>query len=284
MFTPATKSGSTRPGDRQMARDFLKEITTETKPRPMAAIAYGLPGVGKSSMAAAIPNCVFMIDDKEDGINTLKASHLVDDGVPVLPSVSRWEDVLEILRQLARQQHNYKALVVDTLGGLEKLCHVYICHENYDDNWGDKGFDSYKRGYEVALPEWRKLLNAFDNCRDAGMSVMCLSHSLIRPYKNPTGDDYDRFIPDLHHKTWSLTHRWADMVLFLNYYVEVVSEKNKPAKGRGGQDRVMYTEYHAAYEAKNRSALPGEIEMGTSGQEAWDNLKAALAVSRKVGE
>jgi len=39
---------------------------------------------------------------------------------------------------------------------------------------------------------------------------------------------------------------------------------------------VIYTEHHAAYEAKNRSGLPSEIEMGTSGKEAWENLKTAL--------
>ncbi len=87
----------------------------------------------------------------------------------------------------------------------------------------------------------------------------------------------------MHHKTWSLTHRWADMVLFLNYYVEVDTDGLR-AKGKGGQDRVIYTEYHAAFEAKNRSNLPPEIEMGKSGQEAWANFKAAFAAARKGGE
>ena len=264
-------------------RNFLSEITTQTKPRPMAAVAYGLPGVGKSSLGAAIPNRVFLIDAKEDGIKTLKVSRLVDADIPVLPPVSRWEEVLAMLKQLATNEHPYKALVIDTLGGLERLCHDYVCRTHFYGDWGEKGFAGYQRGYEVALPEWRLLLNALDDCRDAGISIMCLTHSIVAPFKNPEGEDYDRFAPDMHRKTWSLTHRWCNMVLFLNYHVEI-SKDGLRAKGRGGQDRVMYTEHHAAYEAKDRSALPNEIDMGNSGKEAWQNLKAAIAQARKGGE
>lgn len=267
----------------QTARDYLAELTTEAKARPMAAIAYGPPGVGKTSLAAAIPNAVFLIDDKEDGISTLKASRLVAPSIPVLPPVSRWEDVLGSIRQLASAEHKFKALCIDTLGGFERLCHEYICRTAFNGDWGERGFAGYQRGYEVSLAEWRLFLDALDKCREAGMSIMCLAHSVVKQYKNPEGPDFDRFVPDMHHKTWSLTHKWADMVLFMNYHVEV-SKDGLRAKGRGGQNRFLYCEYHAAYEAKNRSGLPDEISMGTSGKEAWANLRAALVEARKDGE
>jgi len=243
----------------------------------MAAIAYGPPGVGKTSLGAAIPGCVFLIDDNEDGINTLKAGGLAKEGVPVMPPASAWQDVLGSLDALATGKHDHKCLVLDTLGGMERLCHEYICQTQFKGDWGEKGFSSYARGYEVALPEWRLFLNALDKCRVRGMSILALTHSIVKPYKNPEGEDYDRFTPDMHHKTWGLTHRWADMVLFLNYYVETVKERgDHKAKGRGGQQRTMYTEYHAAYEAKNRSGLPTEIDMGNNGNDAWNNLRTAL--------
>lgn len=263
------------------ARDFLAEITTAIKRRPMAAIVYGPPGIGKSSLGAAIPGRVFLIDDQEEGIHTLKSGGLVAADVPVLPPARTWEDTLEVVRQLGESKHDYKALVVDTLGGLERLCHEFVCRTEFGGNWGDKGFASYQKGFEVALPEWRNLLNGFDRCRDNGMSVMCLAHSLVKTHKNPEGEDYDRYVPDLHHKTWSLTHRWADMVLFLNYYVIVTEDSKKQSKARGGQQRTMYTEYHAAYEAKNRSSLPSEIEMGDTGKSAWENLREALKGGKK---
>ena len=173
---------------------------------------------------------------------------------------------------------------LDTLGGMERLCHSHVCERDFGGQWGEKGFASYNKGYEVALPEWRLFLNALDRLRnERNMAIMCLAHSQIRSYRNPEGDDYDRYTPDLHHRTWSVTHRWADMVIFCNYHIE--TERDGPrAKGAIGQQRTMCTEYHAAYEAKNRHGLPLEIDMGDNGSQAWKNLRDAMAKARKGGK
>jgi len=223
-----------------MLRDFLSEVSTEVKERPSASVMYAPPGLGKTSFGAAIPGAVFLIDAQELGIETLKRSGQVPADIPVLPTAQDWAMVLAILKQLAAGKHKYKALVIDTIGGLERLCHQFVCDTMYGGNWGEKGFAGYGRGYESALPEWRLLLNALDDCRDSGLSIVCLTHSIVKPHKNPLGEDYDRFVPDLHHKTWNLTHRWADMVLFGNYHVEV-DDSGSRAKGKGGHDRVLHT-------------------------------------------
>jgi len=261
-------------------KDWLKEIRTDVKARPPAMVAYGLPGIGKTSFGAAMPGCVFLIDDKEDGINTLKASGLVAANTPVLPPAKTWRCVTGMLEAMLDPDHPYRFLIVDTIGGLERLCHEHVCNEQFGGEWGDKGFASYQKGYEVSLPYWRELLNAFDKLRlERGMGVVCLAHSIVRPFKNPAGEDYDRYAPDMHHKTWSVTHKWADVVLFLNYYVETTKDKGRP-KGRGGRTRYMHTEYEAAFEAKNRHNLPPMIDMGQSGGDAWSNLKQALIQSK----
>ena len=114
------------------------------------------------------------------------------------------------------------------------------------------------------------------------MSVVMLAHSLVKPFHNPQGEDYDRFVLDMHHKTWGVTHKWADMVLFLNYFTVVAKEKGGKAKGKGGQSRNMHTEYQAAFEAKNRHNLPAEIDMGKSGRDAYNNLADAIKAARKT--
>lgn len=247
-------------------------------------VIYGPPGIGKTSVGAAAPAPVFLIDTQEDGINTLKASTLVPGDLPVLPAATTWQDVLGQLDALADGDHKFKYLVIDTLGGLERLCHEFVCQRDFNGNWGDKGFGSYAKGYEVSLPEWRILLNKLDRLRtDKGMGIVALAHSLVRPFKNPEGEDYDRFIADMHHKTWSVTHKWADMILFANYYVEVDKGNSgrERAKGKGGQIRFFNTEHHAAFDAKNRHGLPTEISMGDSGKEAWTNLVNEIKSARK---
>lgn len=241
---------------------------------------YGPPGIGKTSIGAATPSPVFLIDDQEDGVSTLKASKLIAADVPVLPAVSKWEDVGEVLDQLTAGKHEFRTLVIDTLGGLERLCHEFVCRTEYNGNWGEKGFTGYARGFEASLPHWRLLLKKLDRLRsDRGMAIVALAHSLVRPYKNPEGDDYDRWIADLHHKSWSVTHKWADMILFANYHVKV-DDSGPRAKGKGGQVRFFNAEHHAAYDAKNRHGLPAMIPMGSSGSEAWNNLIQAITEAR----
>jgi hypothetical protein len=113
------------------------------------------------------------------------------------------------------------------------------------------------------------------------MAIICLCHAKVQPFKNPEGADYDRYQPDLHHKTWALTHRWADIVLFANFYTVIANESQASkgaakGKARGGTERVMFCERTAAYDAKNRHGLPAELSMGSSGTEAWANFIEAM--------
>lgn len=221
----------------------------------------------------------------EDTWSQLKAIGSVPDDLAVLPPAGNWHEMMGMLQSLAEGEHSYTSLVIDTIGCAEIFCHERVCHEQLKGKWGEDGFAGYQRGYEMALPSWRELLNALDRLRDERkMRIILLGHTKIAPYKNPTGPDYDRIVPDVHHKTWSMTHKWADAVLYCNFFVAVSEEKGKRNKARGGDDRVIYTEYDAAYDAKNRYGMPPEIPMGNSGKEAWDNIVAAIQAGRKQAQ
>jgi len=283
MSIGATTPRSTRSPSQQPSRDWLGEIGRPNKPRPSAAIVYGPPGIGKSSLAAAMPDVVFLTDHQERGIFQLREAGLVSPDVSILPPAETWLDAMAMLEAL-RGEHSYKSLAIDAMGGFERLCHEEVCRREFNGEWGKTGFVNYQQGYDVSLSEWRLFINAMDRLRDErSMSIMLLGHSRVSPFKNPEGPDYDRYNVDCHHKTWSLTHKWADMVIFANYEVAFSKgeDTKKKAKAYGGNVRTMYTEYSASYDAKNRHALPEEIPMGASGVEAWSNLKAAVKAGRK---
>lgn len=236
-------------------------------------------------MAAAIPGACFMIDAKEDGINRLKEAGLVPATIPVLPPVTSWPDAMGMLDSLRTEPHDYRCLVLDALGGFERLMHEEVCRRDFGGEWGEQGFLSYAKGYDLSLTDWRMFINALDALRDERkMSIVLLGHARVKPFKNPEGPDYDRYMVDIHEKTWSLTHKWADMVLFLNYEVAFKAKDSAKQKAKAqGHTRMMYTEHHAAFDAKNRSNLPPEIEMGNSGAEAWQNLVTAMQSAKKGG-
>lgn len=241
-------------------------------------IIYGVPGIGKTSMAAYAPGAILLHDKTEDGITTLKNAGLIPKTIPQLPPANSWGDAIEMLDALATGEHSHRTLVVDAMGGFERLCHEEVCRRDFKGEWGERGFASYQKGPEVALTDWRQFLGALDRLRDEKrMGIVLLAHSKVLNFKNPEGPDFDTYTPDCDKRTWAMSHKWADAVLFLNYVIAV----DKDGKAQTSNSRVIFTEYHPAYAAKNRHGLPPEIDMGESAQQAWNNLTAALKAGRK---
>jgi len=260
---------------------WLEGITRKVNRKPAALVITGQPGIGKTTLGAQVPGALMMPFKQENSFDLLKASGAVPKDLPVLKPVESWNEALEVFGELLEADHDHKAIVIDTHSCLEHLCHEYVCKKEFGGDWGEKGFQAFHRGYEIALSEWRELIRTLDDLREErGMTVVFLEHIQIRPFKNPEGSDFDRYQPACHPKTWQITHRWADAVLFYNYYVEVEKEGNR-AKGKGGKSRVLYTGWSASFDAKNRFNLPREIEGGDSGAEAWSNLTEAILEARE---
>lgn len=249
-------------------------------------ILHAVEGWGKTSFAAQTPRPIFLMI-RDTGLETLIENSQLPE-IPHFPAIEAWEDLLGALETLRTEPHDFRTVVLDVLNGAERLCHEHVCTRDFNGDWSDKGFEGYKRGYEISLADWRGMLAALDRLRvERKMAVMALCHTKVETFKNPTGPDYDRFQGALYKSTVALTNQWADAVLFGNFEVSVgnVQENKKTGatrgKGMGGKTRVMYCSQDASMVAKNRLGLPDEIEMGDSPQQAWTNFVAALKESRK---
>jgi hypothetical protein len=265
-------------------RPSISEITGRGSGLPNRYILHAVEGWGKTSFGAHTPKPIFIQTGGETGLETLiDAGRLPE--VPHFPAVPTWEELLGAIETLTVDEHPFRTAVIDTMNGAEALCHKFICDRDFDGEWGNKGFGSYNKGYEVALPEWTLFLNALDRLRiERKMTVIALTHTKVKPFRNPEGADYDRYQPDVHEKTWGLSHKWADCVLFGNFDVTVQTDKAdaKRGKGTGGKFRMMYTERSASYDAKNRLGLAPEIEMGNSAAEAWAAFMTAVKAGREI--
>ncbi len=266
----------------------IADITGKGSGLPNRTVLHGVEGWGKTSFAAQTVKPIFLETKGETGLETL-----VDNGrlpeVPHFPELQTWSDVLAAIDFLSVGEHNFRTLALDTLNGAERLCHEHVCARDFGGDWTEKGFIGYQRGPEVALADWREFLAKLDTLRATRrMAIMLLCHTKVQTFKNPEGPDYDRYQPDCNTKTWSLTHKWADVVLFGNYEVTIVGgstgDNAKKGKGKGGQRRMLYTERHASYDAKNRLGLPEEVEMGNSSAEAWANFLKALKTEKEQAQ
>jgi len=241
----------------------LASITRGRQVRPVRLLLFGQEGVGKSTFAAAAPAPVFLT--AEDGTD-----HLDVDRFPV---PAAWDDVFAALQVLATSTHPFRTLVVDTLDWLEPLLWAGICKR---DGVTDIESYGYGKGYVAALDEWRRFLGALERTRHAkGMGVVFLAHSWIKAFKNPSGEDYDRYEMKLNPKAAGLLKEWCDVVGFANHEeVAVKDSRTKRVRGVSTGARLLHTTRCAAWDAKNRYDLPESMPL------SWDDFAAAVASRR----
>jgi hypothetical protein len=265
----------------------MADVSSESKPLPNRFGFYAGVGFGKTSIAAYAPSPVFLETKGETGLESLIAAEQLPP-TPHFPEIETWAGILGAIKSLRNDEHNFKTLVLDTANGAEKLMHEYVCLRDFGGDWTDTGFASYQKGYDVALADWRLFLNSLDDLRkERNMTIFMLFHSRVKTFKNPNGADYDRYSPEMHDKTWTLTKGWLDCILFGNFEVTVktgnrVTDASKKGKANEVSHRILCTNSdNPTYDAKNRFGLPEEIEMGATPKEGWTNFAAAMKSSRK---
>lgn len=250
---------------------------------PATIIQYGPPGCGKTSMWAHAPDVGFLIDSKEKGI-----LHLVDAGqCPEPVWIHQAEDFTDLMYQIARivnKEVPIKNLVLDSLTGLELLCFLHHCNENFDGDWSKEGFLSFQQGPKnAAKTDWPKMLDALDLVNDSGINVIVLGHSDVKRTDNPEGPDYDTYVPIIDRATWAQTHRWAKAVFFQNFDITLQLKSKGSTKkiASGGEARMLYTQNSAAYIAKNLWGLPPVIDLGSDPKTSYESFMAAYKSARK---
>lgn len=221
-------------------------------------VIYGPEGIGKSTFAAQFPDPVFI--DTESSTSSM-------DVVRVEPL--SWTEILGDIKEIINGNIDApcKTIVVDTADWAEKMCADHVCAQNH---WDSISAPGYGTGYRVAWEEFGKLLNLLSEATDKGFNVVITAHAAMRKFEQPDeAGSYDRWELKLQNSPKSnicaMVKEWGDMVLFANYKT-IVADKDKQGKGKGkGGRRVMYTEHHPCWDAKNRYGLPDMIDFSYEG-------------------
>lgn len=233
-----------------MKKMSLVNAISGKRKAPVRVIVYGLDGVGKSTFAAGAPKPIFL--GTEDG-----TAHL---DVVRFPAPKTLADVHESFAVLREEKHSFETLVIDSLDWLEPLVWQAVCDVAGKATIED--FD-YGKGYTKALSEWDKIRYELDLLRERhALNVVCIAHAKIKPRRNPEGDDYDRYVLKLHEGAAGKLREWADAVLFAQYETHTIEdEKTGRHKGISTGRRILQTTERAAFDAKNRFAMPQAIPL-----------------------
>ena len=211
-------------------------------------VVYGPEGIGKSTFASQFPDPLFI--DTEGSTKNMDIARM--------DKPTSWTMLKNQIAYVKANPAVCKTLVIDTIDWAEQLCLNDICA-----TYGKKGIEDfgYGNGYVYEKEEFGRFLNSLEELIDRGVNVVLTAHAQLRKFSQPDEfGEYDRWELKLGKKTGSqispLVKEWADMVLFANYKtvaVQADKEGNK-FKAQGGE-RVMYTEHHPCWDAKNRHGL-----------------------------
>jgi hypothetical protein len=238
----------------------LAKVTTGKQQQPHRILLYGTEGIGKSTFGANAPKPIF--------VGVEEGSHHLD--VARFPKPETWKDILDAVRAVTVDAHDYQTLVIDTVDAAEPLLWRHmIDRDQVKDKNGKptlRDIESYPwgKGFQKALEDWRALLKVLETLQSTrGMHVILLAHSQVRHFKNPEGEGYDRYELKVHTKAGGLLKEWADCVLFAQ--LEVFEKKapgdSKRVRGLDSGARLLRVERRAAYDAKNRFGLTESVPL-----------------------
>lgn len=215
-------------------------------------VVYGPEGIGKSTFASHFPDPVFI--DTEGSTKDMDVARY--------PKATSWQMLLEQITYTKNNPTICKTLVIDTIDWAEQMCIEAVCAKHHKSGIEEFG---YGNGYVYVKEEFGRFLNQLSEVIEAGVNVVLTAHAQIRKFEQPDEmGAYDRYELKLGKKTASqtspLVKEWADMLLFANYktYSVAVDDKGKKNKAQGGK-RIMYTQHHPCWDAKNRYGLAEEL-------------------------
>lgn len=236
---------------------ILDEVQTGMNPGPVKMNIGGTDGIGKTTFAAGAPKPIFI--KTEEGTRYVNTSSF--------PLCESFEDIMHRLKQLVQEKHDFKTVVLDTTDWAEKLIQEEVARQKNVSSIEDIGFG---KGYTMTAEGFQKILRALDVLNDQkNMNVILLSHVAIRTFADPEREPYDRWELNLHKKVASKIREWVDFNLFANHQIRVTksgSGFNEQTRALAMGDRMLFTKFSPAFDAKSRVPLPDKIEL------KWDSF------------
>jgi len=238
----------------------LKSIRKNDAMAAPRIMVYGVEGIGKSTFGAGAPNPIYILT--EDGLGSLNVNHF--------PLATSFQDVIDAIATLYKENHAFETVVIDSLDWLEA-----IIQREIEAKYDAKDL-AYGKGSLIAAERWREILDGLNALRnDKGMAVILIAHTTIKRFDSPEVEPYDRYQPKLQERSNAVVREWADAVLFANYKTIVkkddVGFNQTNNRGISTGERLLFTSERPAYMAKNRYNMPESIPL------SWEAFTQAIS-------
>src|SRR5258708_21120517 len=150
---------------------ILNQVTGRKRKRPVMAVLYGQPGIGKSTWGAGAPKPIFI--STERGLDQLN--------VAKLPQPRDFKALYEQIMALKSEEHGYETIVLDTIDGADLLIQKRVCDEYKCKSIGDP---PYGGGDQRARELWTGRLNELTQSRER-FPIILIAHSYVKAVTYP---------------------------------------------------------------------------------------------------
>lgn len=219
---------------------------------PATIAIYGVEGVGKTTLAAAMPGAV-IIDVEKGSLNY---------DVARVTNIDGWEGLLNICRDLCQNAKEYhtsgvKTVVFDSLDAIEvNLLIPWILEKTGKGTLAEM---EWGKGYELEAREFSKLFSACTVMKALGYNIVYIVHSTQKEINPPDNVPYSHYELKLNKKIAAAVKEYVDMLIFCHFKTLVSKDKNG-AKGQA-VERVMICNHTPYADAKNRYGLDTILPM-----------------------
>jgi hypothetical protein len=245
----------------------LESISKGRARKAPRIVLLGVEKVGKSTFAAGAETPIFLPMKGEQGIDELDCAKF--------PAAQTYDDVIDAIGVLYREDHDYKTVVLDSASALEPLVWDKVCKTEGVASIEKVG-GGYGKGYTETLRYWREIMDGLDALREErNIASILIGHVKAKEFNDPEADPYTTYWFDINEKAANALYRWADCILFANFKRAIVQKNDagfnkKVSRATGTGQRLLLTEKRPAHPGGNRFSLPYELPLD------WQKFREAL--------
>lgn len=258
---------------------LLSKVRPARRQRPPRILLGGTEKIGKSTFASGFAKPVFIPIEKEQGIDDVDAD--------AFPVARTYDDVMECVRSLVDETHDYKTLAIDSGSTFAPLV-LAKAMEVEGVKSEEKLGGGFGREANTQLLLWSALMEGLDQLRDKGMTTILICHTKTSRFEDPINGSYTKYEIDLPKKIGLAINRWCDSILFANWEVyrttEDVGFSKEHHRGSGTGRRMLFTQARPAHPGGGRGIygqLPYELPFTA---EAFKDAVLARISERKAVE
>lgn len=255
----------------------LSDLKKKTNDDTPIIMVYGTAGMGKTSFALDFPEAVYiqiMPERPPAGIESNTFGEL-----------NSYSEVMDALRSLAKDKHDFKTVIIDSMDALEPIIWKETCFRN---QWKDLEQPGYGKGYLAADHVWREFIFACDWLRrNKGITVIWLALAEATSHEEPGKAPYKRYAMKTHKRAEGLLTQTADAVLFVNTKIDIKETEagfgSTTRHADGGGMRWLFSDGRPAFVAKNRFLnMPDQLPLPKVN--SYESIKQYLPGAIPVAE